>query len=49
MGRIVVGADGSAGGASALRWAAREGAAQDRSVTALLAWGLLDQHHPTPG
>lgn len=49
MGRIVVGVDGSGGGADALRWAAREGTVRDWSVTALLAWGLLDQHRLTPG
>ena len=49
MGRIVVGVDGSTGGADALRWGAREAAAREWSLTALLAWGLLNQHHPTQG
>jgi nucleotide-binding universal stress UspA family protein len=45
VGRIVVGVDGSAGGTKALRWAAREGRVRGWPVTALMAWGLLDQHH----
>ena len=49
MGHIVVGMDGSEGAAKALRWAAREGRARDWSVTALMAWGLLDQHHSPRG
>jgi nucleotide-binding universal stress UspA family protein len=49
MGRIVVGVDESAGGAAALRWAEREGRARGWSVTALLAWDYLDQHHGRPG
>ena len=49
VGRIVVGVDGSDGAAKALRWAAREAAARDWSVTALMAWGLLDQHQPMKG
>ena len=49
MERIVVGVDGSAVGASALRWAAAEAARHDRPLVALLAWGFLDQHHADPG
>ena len=45
MGRIVVGVDESAGAAAALRWAVREAAARRISLTAVLAWGFLDQHH----
>jgi nucleotide-binding universal stress UspA family protein len=46
MDEIVVGMDGSPGAAAALRWAVREGELRSRSVTAVMAWGLLDQHHP---
>ena len=49
MGRIVVGLDESAGAADALRWAAREAEVRDWSLTAVLAWGFLDQHHATAG
>jgi nucleotide-binding universal stress UspA family protein len=45
MGRIIVGVDGSAGAAHALRWAQAEAARRNWSVTAVLAWGYLDQHH----
>jgi nucleotide-binding universal stress UspA family protein len=45
MSHIVVGVDESAGAASALRWAARYGEAHGLSLTAVLAWGFLDQHH----
>lgn len=43
--RIVVGVDESEGAADALRWAAREASARGAELTAVLAWGLLDQHH----
>jgi nucleotide-binding universal stress UspA family protein len=49
MGRIVVGIDESAGAAAALWWAAAEAEARSWSLTALLAWGFLDQHHATVG
>jgi nucleotide-binding universal stress UspA family protein len=49
MGRIVVGVDESAGAAGALRWAVRESEVRDWSLTAVLAWGFLDQHHATLG
>jgi nucleotide-binding universal stress UspA family protein len=49
MCRIVVGVDESAGAADALRWAVREAKVRDWSLTAVLAWGFLDQHHPTVG
>lgn len=42
---IVVGIDGSEGSAAALRWAVHEGGVLGAKVTALMAWGLLDQHH----
>jgi nucleotide-binding universal stress UspA family protein len=45
MGRIVVGVDGSAGSAAALRWAVREGHVRHWSVCAVLVWDLLGQHH----
>jgi nucleotide-binding universal stress UspA family protein len=48
-GRIIVGVDTSAGAAEALRWAVREGALRGWSVTALMVWNYLDQHHPVPG
>lgn len=44
--RIVVGIEGSEHAALALRWAAREAVIHDASVTAVLAWSFLDQHHP---
>jgi nucleotide-binding universal stress UspA family protein len=47
MGSIVVGIDESAGAAEALRWATREGELRGWSVTAVLCWGYLDQHHGT--
>jgi nucleotide-binding universal stress UspA family protein len=46
MDEIVVGMDGSPGAAAALRWAVRAGELRSRPVTAVMAWGLLDQHHP---
>ena len=49
MGRIVVGVDESTGAAAALRWAADEAAARGSSLSAVMAWGLLDQHHPIVG
>lgn len=42
---IVVGVDGSSSAAKALRWARDEGARRGAPITAVLAWGLLDQHH----
>jgi nucleotide-binding universal stress UspA family protein len=47
MGTIVVGVDESPGAAEALRWAASEGARRDWTVSAVMCWGYLDQHHPT--
>jgi nucleotide-binding universal stress UspA family protein len=49
MGHIVVGVDESASAAAALRWAAAEAAARGWSLTAVLAWGFLDQHHAVVG
>lgn len=51
MARIVVGVDGSAESEAALLWAAREADAAGSTLTAVLAWDLLDQHRaggPTP-
>lgn len=45
MSQVVVGVDESEGAAEALRWAAREGDLHGWSVTAVMAWGWLDQHH----
>lgn len=49
MSEIVVGVDESEGAAEALRWAAREADLRDRTLTAVMAWGFLDQHHPSGG
>ena len=49
MGRIVVGVDESAGAAAALRWAVREADVRGWSLTAVLAWTYLDQHHVIVG
>ena len=43
---IVVGVDGSPTGDLALQWAVRESALRHTPLTALLAWGYLDQHYP---
>lgn len=43
---VIVGVDGSEPAAVALRWAADEGARRQAPVTAVMAWGLLEQHHP---
>lgn len=48
MERIVVGVDGSETAATALRWAAREAEEQSATLVAVMAWGLLDQHHAEP-
>jgi nucleotide-binding universal stress UspA family protein len=45
---IVVGVDGSDHAARALRWARREALLRGTSVTAVVAWGLLDQHNVNP-
>jgi nucleotide-binding universal stress UspA family protein len=46
MTRIVIGVDGSEHAVVALRWAVEEGALHSADVEAVLAWSLLDQHHP---
>src|SRR5262249_37079977 len=45
---IVVGVDGSDHAARALRWAVDEAERRGAGVTAVLAWGLLDQYHVEP-
>ena len=45
MERIVVGMDGSARAANALRWAVEEGSVRQLPVVAVLCWSMLDQHH----
>lgn len=46
MTSIVIGVDGSETSAHALRWATREGHLRHQGVTAILAWGLMNQRHP---
>jgi nucleotide-binding universal stress UspA family protein len=46
MDDIVVGVDGSASAAEAVQWAVASGQRRGWTVTALLAWSLVDQHHP---
>ena len=46
---VVVGVDGSAHAQKALRWAAQEAADRGTRLTAVLAWGLLDQYHVGEG
>jgi nucleotide-binding universal stress UspA family protein len=45
---VVVGVDGSQPGAAALQWAADESKRRGAPLKAVMAWGLLEQHHP-PG
>jgi nucleotide-binding universal stress UspA family protein len=45
MGTIIVGVDESPGAADALRWAVREARIRSSELTAVMAWGFLDQHH----
>lgn len=45
MYQIVVGVDESEGSAEALRWAASEATLRAARVTAVMAWGYIDQHH----
>jgi len=47
MTKIVVGVDGSAGSAEALRWAVAAGERRQEPVVAVMAWGYLDQRHTT--
>jgi nucleotide-binding universal stress UspA family protein len=49
MAQIVIGMDESAGAAAALRWAVGEADVHGWSLTAVLAWAYLDQHHAEPG
>ena len=46
---IVAAVDGSDGSAAALRWARRESVLHGTSLTAVMTWGSLDQHHPDGG
>jgi nucleotide-binding universal stress UspA family protein len=46
---IVVGVDESDGAADALRWAAKEADFHQAGLTAVMAWGFLDQHHTIVG
>jgi nucleotide-binding universal stress UspA family protein len=43
--RVVVGVDESDGAADALRWAEQEADLDGAALTAVMAWGWLDQHH----
>lgn len=45
MTEVVVGIDGSEGSGRAMAWASREAQLHGWSLTAVMAWGLLDQHH----
>ena len=45
MGRIIVGMDESPSAADALRWAVGEGEHRGWPLTAVMAWGYLDQRH----
>ncbi len=46
---IVIGIDGSESSAQALAWALKEADLHDWPLMAVMAWGLLDQHHATVG
>jgi len=46
MRNIVVGTDGSENAAAAVRWAVDEGEIHGAAVEVVLAWSLLNQHHP---
>ncbi len=45
---IIVGIDGSIYATEALRWAVDQGEQLGRPVTAVMAWGYMDQHHLEP-
>lgn len=49
MSEVIVGVDESEGAADALRWAVREAELHGWTVTAVMAWGFLDQHHAIVG
>ena len=46
---VVVGVDGSDHAATALRWAHAEAQRRSTELTAMLMWGLFDQHHMDAG
>jgi nucleotide-binding universal stress UspA family protein len=46
MKKIVVGTDGSEQATLAVRWAVDEAGLHDADVEVVLAWSLLNQHHP---
>ncbi|HUF32674.1 MAG TPA: universal stress protein [Acidimicrobiales bacterium] len=48
MRTIVIGFEGSPGAADALRWAHREAALHDATLTAVMAWSYLGQLHADP-
>jgi nucleotide-binding universal stress UspA family protein len=48
VGDIVIGMDMSDGAAAALRWGLREADLREHEPTAVMAWGLLDQHQGDP-
>jgi nucleotide-binding universal stress UspA family protein len=45
---IIVGVDESGRAEAALRWALQHAALVDQPVTAVMAWGYIDQHHLEP-
>ncbi|MGE0308342.1 MAG: universal stress protein [Acidimicrobiia bacterium] len=45
MEQIMVGIDGSSSAGAALRWALQESTLRSGSVTAVMVWDYLDQHH----
>lgn len=47
-GQIVIGMDGSDASADALRWAVDEAEMHGATLTAVLVWSYLDQHHADP-
>jgi nucleotide-binding universal stress UspA family protein len=49
VGEILVGVDGSANSAEALRWAVEEADLRDHHVTALFAWGYVPPGHAGDG
>jgi nucleotide-binding universal stress UspA family protein len=42
---IVVGVDGSAGSAAALKWAVEDARAKAWAIRAVMCWGFISQHH----
>lgn len=48
MERIIVGVDESPYARAALRWAVDHAAATGARITAVMAWGYIDQHHLEP-